>query len=59
MGRPRQVFDRHEVVWLRDVEHLSWSEIGRRIIAGVGTVVQAYRDAKDEPRPGTLGAFEK
>ena len=44
MGRPRRVFDRHEVIRLRDVEHLSWPEIARRTGAGVGTVVQAYRD---------------
>ena len=44
MGRPRRVFDRREVVRLRDVEHLSWPEIARRTGAGVGTVVQAYKD---------------
>ena len=44
MVRPRRVFDRHEVIRLRDVEHLSWPEIARRTGAGVGTVVQAYRD---------------
>ena len=46
MGRPRRVFDREEVVRLRDVEHLSWPQIARRTGAGVGTVVQAYRDLK-------------
>jgi putative DNA-invertase from lambdoid prophage Rac len=50
MGRPRRVFDRHEVVRLRDVERLSWPEIARRTGAGVGTVVQAYRDLKGPPR---------
>ena len=44
MGRPRRVFNREEVVRLRDVERLSWPEISRRTGAGVGTVVQAYRD---------------
>lgn len=46
MGRPRRVFDRREVVRLRDEEHLSWPQIASRIGAGVGTVVQAYRDLK-------------
>jgi DNA invertase Pin-like site-specific DNA recombinase len=45
MGRPRRVFDRREVVRLRDVERLSWLEIARPTGAGVGTVVQAYRDS--------------
>jgi putative DNA-invertase from lambdoid prophage Rac len=44
MGRPKRVFDRGEVLRLRDVEHLSWPEIARRTGAGVGTVVKAYRD---------------
>jgi putative DNA-invertase from lambdoid prophage Rac len=44
MGRPRRVFDRNEVVRLRDVEGLSWPGIARRTSAGVGTVVKAYRD---------------
>ena len=44
MGRPKRVFDHHEVARLRDEERLSWSEIARRIGAGVGTVVSAYRD---------------
>ena len=46
MGRPKRVFDRQEVIRLRDSEHLSWPEIARRTGAGVGTVVQAYRDLK-------------
>jgi putative DNA-invertase from lambdoid prophage Rac len=43
MGRPKRVFDRHEVARLRDEEHLSWPAIAREIGAGVGTVVRAYR----------------
>jgi putative DNA-invertase from lambdoid prophage Rac len=43
LGRPRRVFNREEVVRLRDVEGLSWPEISRRTGAAVGTVVQAYR----------------
>ena len=38
------MFDRDDVVRLRDQEHLSWPEIARRTGAGVGTVVRAYRD---------------
>jgi putative DNA-invertase from lambdoid prophage Rac len=43
LGRPRRVFNREEVVRLRDVERLSWPQISRRTGAAVGTVVQAYR----------------
>jgi putative DNA-invertase from lambdoid prophage Rac len=51
MGRPRRVFDRNEVVRLRDQEHQSWPEIARRTGLGVGTVVKAYRD----PQRGNSG----
>ena len=44
MGRPRRVFNREEVVRLRNVERLSWPQIARRTGTGVGTVVKAYRD---------------
>jgi DNA invertase Pin-like site-specific DNA recombinase len=40
MGRPRLIFGRHEVVRLRDDEHLSWRQIAERVGAGVGTVLQ-------------------
>ena len=53
LGRPRRVFNREEVVRLRNVERLSWPEIARRTGAGVGTVVKAYRDltvAAEHPR---------
>jgi len=43
MGRPKRVFDRQAVVRLRDKDHLSWPEIARRLGAGVGTVVRAYK----------------
>jgi putative DNA-invertase from lambdoid prophage Rac len=46
MGRPKLIFDRNEVVRLRDQEHHSWPEIACRTGAGVGTVVKAYRDLK-------------
>jgi DNA invertase Pin-like site-specific DNA recombinase len=49
MGRPRAVFDRDLVIRLRDQEHLSWPEIARRIGAGVGTVVRAYRNRNYTP----------
>lgn len=51
MGRPRRVFDRNEVVRLRDQERLSWPEIARRVDAGVGTGVKAYRDLSGVPQP--------
>ena len=43
MGRPKRVFDRQEVIRLRDEVHLSWPKIARRVGAGIGTVVRAYR----------------
>jgi DNA invertase Pin-like site-specific DNA recombinase len=46
LGRPCRVFNREEVVRLRDVEQLSWPEISRRTGAAVGTVVQAHRQLK-------------
>src|SRR6516165_2070542 len=45
MGRPRRIFDRQEVIRLRDEEHLSWPAISRRTRAGIGTVVRAYRSS--------------
>jgi DNA invertase Pin-like site-specific DNA recombinase len=51
LGRPKRVFDRSEVVRLRDHERLSWPEIARRIDAGIGTVVKAYRDLAGVPQP--------
>src|SRR5689334_6925728 len=58
-----RIFNRAEVVRLRDVEGLSWPQISRRSGAGVGTVVQAYRDlvaqryadSTTEPRRKTEG----
>jgi hypothetical protein len=51
MGRPKRVFDRDEVVRLRDQEHHSWPEIARITGAGIGTVVKAYRDFAGAPEP--------
>lgn len=59
MGRPKRVFDRQEVIRLRDEVRLSWPEIARRTGAGVGTVVRAYRDLGGVPiRAGDLGEAE-
>ena len=54
MGSPRRVFDRNEVVRLRDQERFSWPAIARRTGAGVGTVVKAYQDLANATEP-----FEK
>ena len=43
IGRPRRMLDCLEVARLRNEEKLSWPEIARRVGAGVGTVVRAYR----------------
>ncbi len=51
IGRPKRIFDRAEVVRLRDHDHLSWPEISRRTGLGVGTVVRAYRDLTSAPEP--------
>jgi putative DNA-invertase from lambdoid prophage Rac len=51
MGRPKRIFDRSEVVRLRDEERLSWPEIARRTGAGIGTVVRAYHEARIGPGP--------
>jgi putative DNA-invertase from lambdoid prophage Rac len=42
IGRPRRVFDRQEVLRLRDQERRSWPHIARRLGVGVGTVRRAY-----------------
>jgi DNA invertase Pin-like site-specific DNA recombinase len=51
IGRPKRVFDRQQVARLRDLEKLSWPQIARKVGAGVGTVVRAYRDLADGPQP--------
>jgi putative DNA-invertase from lambdoid prophage Rac len=56
MGRPRRVFDRNEVVRLRDQERLSWPEIARRTGAGIATVVRAYRETRIGPEPRIFNA---
>ena len=42
IGRPQRVFDRQQVITLRDQEKLSWPEIARKLGVGVGTVRRAY-----------------
>jgi DNA invertase Pin-like site-specific DNA recombinase len=43
LGRRRRVYDRLEIVRLRDQDRLSWPQIAARTGLGVGTVVRAYR----------------
>lgn len=45
VGRPRVVVDADKVVHLRDIEHLSWPEIGRRTRSSSGTVRRVYAAA--------------
>jgi DNA invertase Pin-like site-specific DNA recombinase len=42
IGRPRRVFDRQQVVRLRDQKKRSWPAIARNLGVGVGTVRRAY-----------------
>jgi DNA invertase Pin-like site-specific DNA recombinase len=42
IGGPRRVFDRQQVVILRDQEKRSWPQIARRLGVGLGTVHRAY-----------------
>ena len=42
IGRPKAIFDRREVVRLREEEGLSWSAIARQLGVGTGTVRRAY-----------------
>jgi DNA invertase Pin-like site-specific DNA recombinase len=51
IGRPRKVFDRDQVVRLRDEDGLSWPEIARRTGLGQGTVVRAYQARKKPATP--------
>ncbi len=43
VGRPRVIFDRKEVVNLRN-EGLSWSQIAARLGVSIGTARRACRD---------------
>ena len=48
VGRPRVIFDRVEVVKLRN-EGLSWSQIAARAGVSIGTARRAYQDLTAEP----------
>ena len=50
VGRPKVIFDREEVVKLRDEEGLSWSQIAQKVGVSVGTVRRAYGAARMEPK---------
>ena len=49
IGRPRAIFDRAEVVRLRDQLGMSWSEIARKLGIGIGTARRAYKTVNDSP----------
>jgi DNA-binding transcriptional regulator YiaG len=49
LDRPRRVFDRFEILRLRDEQHLPWREISARLGVGLGTVHRAYTSALDAP----------
>ena len=55
IGRPRRIFDRQQVVTLRDREKLSWPEIARNLGVGVGTVRRAYAALTCRQTPGKRG----
>ena len=48
VGRPRVIFDRKEVVKLRN-DGLSWSQIAARAGVSIGTARRAYQDLTAEP----------
>ena len=50
VGRPRVIFDRKEVVKLRN-EGLSWSQIAARAGVSIGTARRAYQDLTAGPVP--------
>jgi DNA invertase Pin-like site-specific DNA recombinase len=50
IGRPKRVFDRAQVIAMRDQDRLSWPAIARRLRVGVGTVRRAYTALADVPQ---------
>jgi putative DNA-invertase from lambdoid prophage Rac len=50
IGRPKRIFDRSQVIAMRDQDRLSWPAIARRLCVGVGTVRRAYTALADEPQ---------
>ena len=51
IGRPRRIFDRAQVVTMRDRDGLSWPTIARKLSVGVGTVRRAYQAFADAMAP--------
>ena len=47
IGRPRVVFDREEVIELREQKGWSWSRIARELGVGEGTVRRAYQTLRN------------
>jgi putative DNA-invertase from lambdoid prophage Rac len=58
IGRPPRIFDRAQVVSMRDQDRLSCPAIARRLGVGVGTARRAYAALTDVPAPcqNSLGA---
>lgn len=46
VGRPKVIFDRVQVVKLRDEEGLSWAKIAAKLGVSIGTVRRVYKAAK-------------
>jgi DNA invertase Pin-like site-specific DNA recombinase len=51
VGRPKRIFDREEVVRLRDAERQSWSQIAQALGIGAGTARRAYQQTAPSPGP--------
>ena len=49
IGRPQTIFDRQQIVRLRDHEGLSWHQLAKKLGVGTGTVRRAYHAAKGSP----------
>jgi DNA invertase Pin-like site-specific DNA recombinase len=47
IGRPRRIFDRAQVLTLRDEHCQSWAEIARATGESTATVRRAYRELSD------------
>ena len=57
VSRPKAIFDREEVVRLRDNEELSWSKIAERVGVSVGTARRSYKEVRrlGPPASGSNG----
>ena len=51
VGRPKRIFDREEVVRLRDEERRSWPQIAQALHISAGTARRAYRQLAASPGP--------